>query len=112
MGAGPSSEMGHRRNGSGTTHPISVGDYAEVNEPSWRGEGGPISSVATVVGSGSDYGTNVRSPPMPVRPPSVGGEMESPEELERVTTELHNRVENWHGLDLTRYVFLCSPHIY
>ena len=28
---------------------------------------------------------------------------ESPEVLQRITEELHNKVENWHGLDFTRF---------
>jgi hypothetical protein len=31
---------------------------------------------------------------------------ETPEELERITDELQHRVENWHGLDITRYAVL------
>jgi hypothetical protein len=76
----------------------------EVSEPAWRNETGPISAVPTLIG-GSEYGSSLRSPPMPViRPHSDGSQLESAEELERITAELHNRVENWHGLDLSRYV--------
>jgi hypothetical protein len=76
----------------------------EVNEPAWRNENGPMSAVPTLIG-GSEYGSSMRSPPLPVvRPQSDTSQLESAEELERITNELHNRVENWHGLDLSRCV--------
>ncbi|KAF2674994.1 hypothetical protein BT63DRAFT_409118 [Microthyrium microscopicum] len=73
----------------------------EVNEAPWRND--IMSGAPTMIGSGSDYGSNLRSPPLPVQPHSQGTQLESPEELERVTKELHNRVDNWHGLDLARF---------
>ena len=33
---------------------------------------------------------------------------ESPEELEEITEDLRVRVENWHGLDFSRYLFLYA----
>lgn len=76
----------------------------EVSEPSWRNELAHVSAVPTLVG-GSEYGGSMRSPPLPVvRPRSDGSQLEPVEELERITNELHHRVENWHGLDLARYV--------
>ena len=35
--------------------------------------------------------------------------LESEEELQRVTEDLHSRVDNWHGLDFSRYASSC-PH--
>lgn len=36
---------------------------------------------------------------------------ESAEELERVTEDLHSRVDNWHGLDFSRYLQSRVPCI-
>jgi hypothetical protein len=61
---------------------------------------------------------DLRTPPIPtireeeprhVRPPSPVKSVprfvpyESPEVLEEITENLRNRVENWHGLDFSRY---------
>ena len=37
-------------------------------------------------------------------PPRMPEPLESEEELQRVTEDLHSRVDNWHGLDFSRYV--------
>jgi hypothetical protein len=64
----------------------------------------PFSSGAASDHSGMRSPTGVRSP---VPPPFTPQLQESPEELERITEELHNRVENWHGLDFSRYFPSC-----
>ena len=52
--------------------------------------------------------TNAQSPPISQQPQqqqqqhSFPEPTESPEELERVTEDLHSRVDNWHGLDFSR----------
>ena len=42
----------------------------------------------------------------PAKPPPsrMPEPLESEEELARVTEDLHSRVDNWHGLDFSRYV--------
>lgn len=73
----------------------------EVNEPAWRNEPPQNMGGMATSGAGSEYGA-FRSPPLQNMARNEDGELESPEDLERVTKELHNRVENWVGLDLTR----------
>ncbi len=53
-------------------------------------------------GGGDDQGAGNGAPANWLR--------ESPEELEEITEDLRARVENWHGLDFSRYVFLLSTN--
>lgn len=48
----------------------------------------------------SPQGSTAPGPP----PPRMPEPLESEEELQRVTEDLHSRVDNWHGLDFSRYV--------
>jgi hypothetical protein len=56
----------------------------------------PMSSAA------SDM-SGLRSPRIRSPPPALPQLQESQEELERITEELHYRVENWHSLDYSRF---------
>ena len=38
--------------------------------------------------------------------------IESPETLEQITEDLRVRVDNWHGLDFSRYVFILDPPLH
>lgn len=67
----------------------------EVGEPNWQ----PADANLLSPGAASDFG-GLRSPPPP--PSYVATMQETPEELERITDELQHRVENWHGLDISR----------
>jgi hypothetical protein len=58
-------------------------------------------------GGSTDFG-GLTSPPPPHRQSTSSQGLESPEELERITEELHLRVENWHGLDFSRYFLFPS----
>jgi hypothetical protein len=71
----------------------------EVGEPNWQ----PADANLLSPGAASDFG-GLRSPPPP--PSYIATMQETPEELERITDELQHRVENWHGLDISRYVEL------
>lgn len=48
---------------------------------------------------------------IPLSPKKELGEepTETEEELERITEELYNKVDNWHGLDFTRWAQVISP---
>jgi hypothetical protein len=59
----------------------------------------PFPSGAASDHSGMRSPTGIRSPVPPSYTPQL---QETPEELERITEELHHRVENWHGLDFSR----------
>ena len=73
----------------------------EVSESKWPpGQMDQGSLPPQQPGGSSDGG--LRSPPPTHRRSNSTQGLESPEELERVTEELHNRVENWHGLDFAR----------
>jgi hypothetical protein len=78
----------------------------EVSEAKWRpGHNAETGSIPTLPpGSSNDFG-GLTSPPPPHRRSNNSQGMESPEELERITEELHSRVDNWHGLDFSRYFY-------
>lgn len=44
-------------------------------------------------------------PPSPAQSAPRFYPYEAPEVLEQITENLHTRVENWHGLDFSRFVF-------
>jgi hypothetical protein len=69
----------------------------EVGEPNWQPAHGDSNLLSP--GAASEFG-GLRSPPPP--PSYVATLLETPEELERITEELQHRVENWHGLDISR----------
>jgi hypothetical protein len=77
----------------------------EVSEANWQPSLGEGNSLSPGAGATSDFG-GLRSPPPP--PAYVATLQETPEELERITDELQHRVENWHGLDVTRYAYSHS----
>lgn len=79
----------------------------EVPEGNWSPDpadirGAPISSIAQ---QGSDTYSNSR-PKSPVQSRQVDWPFESSEVLEEITEDLRIRVDNWHGLDFQRHVFM------
>jgi len=49
-------------------------------------------------------GEDFQSPKPSLRARGIDIPRERPEVLQRVTEELHNKVDNWHGLDFSRFV--------
>jgi len=72
----------------------------EIGEANWHPGLADGNLLSPGAGGTSDFG-GLRSPPPP--PSYIATMQESPEELEHITDELQHRVENWHGLDITRY---------
>jgi hypothetical protein len=74
----------------------------EVNQPKWKPPMNIDSMPPLPLGGASDYGS-LKSPPAHRRTNST--QSEAPEELDRITEELRNRVDNWHGLDFQRCAY-------
>ena len=75
----------------------------EVPDNKWRPDPEDLGSVTMVNPSIAD--TYAR-PPSPARSVPRFYPYESPEVLEEMTESLRTRVDNWHGLDFSRWVFL------
>ena len=77
----------------------------EVLEGTWSPRPEDIRSapVMPLSVSEKEVVVNPRSPISGRHGDHSGWSSETPEELEQVTQDLQNRVDNWHGLDFTRY---------
>jgi len=71
----------------------------EVTEGKWRPSIDDIRPLQPPKATSADFGS-AQSPPQRKRANST---YESREHLEEVTGELHSRVDNWHGLDFSRF---------
>ncbi|KAI9693540.1 MAG: hypothetical protein M1820_009155 [Bogoriella megaspora] len=73
----------------------------EVQEGKWRPSPDDIRAAPPMPGSQQDEYQRPRSPQQPRQ--RLESIYESQEALDDITDELHNRVENWHGLDFSRF---------
>ena len=75
----------------------------EVPEGKWRPDpadlrGAPV--LPPIQQDSNPFSNQTRSP---VQPQQNNWQFESPEVLEEITEDLRTRVDNWHGLDFSRY---------
>lgn len=78
----------------------------EVPDGRWRPDMEDLRYLQTQV---DDSYSVVRSPPAPPPPPSRPPPMEPQEHLDEIAEDLRLRVDNWHGLDFSRYVTIPLP---
>ena len=79
----------------------------EVVDGNWTADPEDIRgppSAQTPILPGEDFA----SPKPSLRTRGIDIPRERPEVLQRVTEELHNKVDNWHGLDFSRFVFVST----
>ena len=72
----------------------------EVPEGKWRPAFEDLHPMPSITRTTSDFGPVKSPPPLHRRQNSS---YESRQQLEVVTEDLHNRVDNWHGLDFSRF---------
>lgn len=80
----------------------------EVPDGRWRPDMEDLRYLQTQV---DDSYSVVRSPPAPP-PPSRPPPMEPQEHLDEIAEDLRLRVDNWHGLDFSRYVTIPLPPVH
>lgn len=84
----------------------------EVPEGRWRPDPADLRGAPVLPPPQQDsntYSTSSRSPAVPQQPE---WSHESSETLEEVTEDLRTRVDNWHGLDFSRYFKTCTRYIF
>ena len=79
----------------------------EVMEGKWRPSPDDIRAAPPVPSARPDEFQSPQSPP--ANRQRLESIYESQEALDDVTEELHNRVENWHGLDFGRFGYPKNP---
>ena len=76
----------------------------EVPEGKWRPDPADLRGAPVLPSMQQDSATFSNRPASPAKSQQADWALESPEVLEEITEDLRVRVDNWHGLDFSRYV--------
>ena len=82
----------------------------EVPEGKWRPDPADLRGAPVLPPMQQDSSTFSNRPSSPAKSQQADWGFESPEVLEEITEDLRVRVDNWHGLDFSRYVL--TPHFF
>ena len=82
----------------------------EVPEGKWRPDPADLRGAPVLPPMQQDSSTFSNRPSSPAKSQQPDWGFESPEVLEEITEDLRIRVDNWHGLDFSRYAF--TPHFF
>ena len=80
----------------------------EVPEGKWRPDPADLRGAPVLPPMQQDSSTFSNRPSSPAKSQQADWAFESPEVLEEITEDLRVRVDNWHGLDFSRYAL--TPH--
>ena len=80
----------------------------EVPEGKWRPDPADLRGAPVLPPMQQDTSTFNNRPSSPAKSQQADWGFESPEVLEEITEDLRVRVDNWHGLDFSRYAL--TPH--
>ena len=81
----------------------------EVPEGKWRPDPADLRGAPVVPSMQQDSASSSNRPSSPAKSQQVDWGFESPEVLEEITEDLRVRVDNWHGLDFSRYAATLQP---
>ena len=82
----------------------------EVPEGKWRPDPADLRGAPVLPPMQQDSSTFSNRPSSPAKSQQADWGFESPEVLEEITEDLRVRVDNWHGLDFSRYAL--APHFF
>ena len=82
----------------------------EVPEGKWRPDPADLRGAPVLPPMQQDSSTFSNRPSSPAKSQQADWAFESPEVLEEITEDLRVRVDNWHGLDFSRYAL--TPHFF